>query len=233
MIKKFLIGKMIRSFNDNEHFIIDYIDNYCADKDDIKILDVGCGNGDMTIRFLSGIQGKSYKIYGLDNIEKSEEKSIEYKKINLDGETFPFNDNFFDIVYSNQVLEHILDKDNFIFECNRTLKKGGLFILSTENIASFDNIVSLICGQEPISQHTGSKYNTNSFLSPHYMKKNDHRDGNKYLHKNVCSYYGLKRLAEVNGFPKIGIKSFGNICKVIEIILPIYNRLIIIYGFKD
>ncbi|MFH1048215.1 MAG: class I SAM-dependent methyltransferase [Patescibacteria group bacterium] len=232
MIKKFLVNKMLKAFDDNEYFIRNHINNYC-NKKNVNILDVGCGDGSMTMKFLNGLRGEDYELYGLDNLEKNDNKLIKYKKINLDGEIFPFADNFFDIVYSNQVLEHILNKDNFIFECNRTLKNGGLFILSTENISSFDNIISLILGQEPVSQHTGSKYNTNSFLSPHFMEKNDDKNGNKYLHKNVCSYYGLKRLAKMNGFSETKIKSFGNICKLAEMILPIYNRLITIYGIKD
>lgn len=222
----------MRSFDDNERFIRNLINNYCKDKDNLKILDVGCGNADMSMKFISELKQDMFELYGIDTIKKNGNKISKYKKVNLDGEVFPFEDNFFSIVFSNQVLEHILNKDNFIYECHRILKSGGLFILSTENIASFDNIISLIFGQEPISQHTGSKYNTNSFLSPHFMEKIDSVNGNKYLHKNVCSYYGLKRLAKVNGFSSLKINSFGNISKIMEILLPVYNRLIIIYGIK-
>ena len=224
---------MLGAFYDNEQFIRKRINDYSRDRRNLKILDVGCAEGKMTLKFLSGIRKNTFEIYGLDVLAKCRNKMIKYKNVDLEGGRFPHTNNFFDIVYSNQVLEHILDKDNFISECNRVLKIGGLFILSTENIASFDNIVSVLFGQEPISQHTGSKFNTQSFFSPHFMQKNSNKEGNKYLHKNVCSYYGLIRLAKINGFPGIKIKSFGHINKIFEVFFPIYNRLIIIYGYKN
>ena len=73
---------------------------------------------------------------------------------------------------SNQVIEHIANKDTFIKESNRVLKNDDICITSTETIASFDNILSLMCGQESIVQSTSHGFFTMSFLSPHFMKKN-------------------------------------------------------------
>lgn len=44
----------------------------------------------------------------------------------------------FDMVYSNQVIEHISDLKNFIKNCNLTLKKGGYFIAE---YPSFNNLI--------------------------------------------------------------------------------------------
>ena len=43
----------------------------------------------------------------------------------------PFNDGEFDIVLSSQVLEHVENTDNYLKECHRLLKPGGLLFLST------------------------------------------------------------------------------------------------------
>jgi len=89
----------------------------------------------------------------------------------LESAVFPFEDKTFDVVCSNQVIEHISNKDTFIKESNRVLKDDGICITSTENIASFDNILSLMCGQEPLAQSTSHEFHTSPFLSPHFMKK--------------------------------------------------------------
>lgn len=232
MLKKIFIDKMVESFRENENYIRESINLYCHSKRTVKIIDVGCGDGAMTNKFIRDID-IAHETYGIDGCDSCENSKIKYRKANLDGESFPFADNEFDVVISNQVIEHILNKDFFISECYRILKSGGLCVISTENVASFDNILSLILGQEPLSQHTGSKFITNSFLSPHFMERVDAKFGNKYLHKNVCSYYGLKRLARVNGFENIKIKSFGNFFWVLEKLFPIYNRLILVYGLKE
>ncbi len=232
-----LFTKNIRNaFFKNEVYISSLIATYLNQKsssDKAFVLDVGCGQGDMTKKLLSRIDPEvSITLYGIDGISSCKNKQITFTSIDLEKGIFPYQDGYFDVVYSNQVIEHILDKDTFLSESHRVLKKGGLFICSTENTASVDNIVSLLFGQEPLSQHTGSKYHTNSFLSPHFMQPMPPDEGNKYAHKNVCSYYGLLRLAKVNGFEDVKIKSFGNVCGLFEEIFPIYNRIVTIYASK-
>ncbi len=87
-------------------------------------------------------------------------------------------------------------------------------------------------GQEPLSQHTGSRFYTSSWLSPHFMKRIPGKTGNRYLHKNVCSYYGLQRLLKVNGFKSFEMISLGNVNVILEKIFKPYNRLLVISAIK-
>lgn len=57
----------------------------------------------------------------------------------------------FDLIVSNQVIEHLYDTDIFIEEIFRTLRPGGVVVLSTENLASWHNIASLVVGWQPFS----------------------------------------------------------------------------------
>ena len=47
----------------------------------------------------------------------------------MNSERFPFDDDFFDYIFSHDVYEHILDWENYVSECQRVLKKGGEIIL--------------------------------------------------------------------------------------------------------
>lgn len=231
LISNILSKKIISAYSDGEHFITQQINRY--PKDHIKILDVGCHNGLITRQILKTVY-KKYSIYGMDLLNKTDvDKQIHYKKSFFDNKNFPYKNNSFDIVYANQVIEHIIHKDRFIRECRRVLKKGGYCLLATENIASLDNVISVLLGQEPIAQHTSTDYATNSFLSPHFMKKTNHKKNIYHMgHKNVTSYYGLQRLMQVNGFKNTKIASFGHINKIFEKLLPIQNRVIVGFAKK-
>lgn len=95
-----------------------------------KILDVGCGRG----RMLSQLNGDKY---GLDPSERAiTTAKEEYTDINWvvgDATNLPFPDNFFDFVYSIEVIEHVRDSDKMIEEIWRVLRPGGYAFIQTPN----------------------------------------------------------------------------------------------------
>jgi ubiquinone/menaquinone biosynthesis C-methylase UbiE len=230
-VSSLLTQKMKHTFTDS-YVVVNKIIKYHLGNSNktLKVLDIGCGEGEIIKEYLKDIP--NCQIYGLDCYDQIKNKKIIYSKVDLESDDYPFPANFFDIIMAGQVIEHILNKDRLIANCHRLLKKGGIFVCATENIASFDNIISLMLGQEPLSQHTGAKYNSQSILSPNFMMKIKDKTGNRYHHKNVCSYYGLQRLFKINGFTHPQIKSLGNISLIFEKLFPIYNRLIIVSGVK-
>ena len=50
------------------------------------------------------------------------------QKANLEDDKFVFEDAFFDIVVSFEVLEHLYDPQKFISELKRVTKKGALIL---------------------------------------------------------------------------------------------------------
>lgn len=229
--RDFLIKKIIEAFRVSEVYIGDEIKRY--PKKSIKILDIGCRNGEVTKKILMDCN-KKYRLYGLDLIEPEKvDKDIQYKRQFFDNKSLPYKSNSFDILIVNQVIEHIIHKDKLIEECHRILKKGGVCFTATENIASIDNAISLLFGQDPISQHTSTKYHIGTFFSPHFMEKMPPFEIDFHMgHKNVCSYFGIQRLFKVNGFRKVTIKSFGHINGILEKLFPFQNRIIVVKSTK-
>jgi len=97
-------------------------------KDNSIILDVGCKDGYLLKSIRSGNQ--SCKCYG---IEKNPDvlKIIETCDVRVaDVQNLPFENNFFDIVFVLDVLEHVEELDKAIKEIKRVLKTDGSVILS-------------------------------------------------------------------------------------------------------
>lgn len=232
-IKKSFIKKMEDAFDDGENCMNSEILKFSEKRKNktLKVLDVGVGTGEKALKITKDVSG--IELHGIDAVNICGVKSIKFKTCNIEKDNFPYEAGTFDIVYSNQLIEHILDKDRCLEECNRVLKKNGLFLTSTENIASLDNILSVMLGQEPLVQlGGGTKRRVNSILSPNFGKEFADDYNHKYGHKNVLSYYSLKRQAEINGFSSVEVKSFGNIW-LIEKILPMYNRIIVVKATKN
>lgn len=54
--------------------------------------------------------------------------------LELDCQALPFKKSSFDVVTSLDTIEHVKEWEQFLAECKRVLKPGGLFICSTPNI---------------------------------------------------------------------------------------------------
>ena len=60
-------------------------------------------------------------------------------------------------MHSNQVIEHLPQTDHFMREIRRVLAPGGYAVVSTNNLASLHNIVSLLAGYQPPPCHVSDE----------------------------------------------------------------------------
>jgi ubiquinone/menaquinone biosynthesis C-methylase UbiE len=96
-----------------------------------RILDVGCGHGEI-IKYLQ----KRGEIIGLDiSFESLQQASKHGRTVLGDGECLPFCDGQFDVVISGFVLHHIENYREALSEIRRCLKANGYLVLleSVEN----------------------------------------------------------------------------------------------------
>src|SRR5437762_11564884 len=75
-----------------------------------QVVDIGCGDGQKTLVFKNKIGCK--EIIGMDGITKrltaARKRGIQTKIADIEKK-WPFPNNFFDVVISNQVIEHLID----------------------------------------------------------------------------------------------------------------------------
>jgi 2-polyprenyl-3-methyl-5-hydroxy-6-metoxy-1,4-benzoquinol methylase len=96
-----------------------------------RILDIGCGIGTYVRRF----REFSDEVYGVDvEEERVAEASQTLPNISVaPGEALPFPDDFFDLVFSNEVIEHVQDDRRTIEEAVRVTRPGGTIVIFAPN----------------------------------------------------------------------------------------------------
>jgi ubiquinone/menaquinone biosynthesis C-methylase UbiE len=174
------------------------------------LLDVGCRDGQKTLLFWRKVSAK--KIIGIDGVkprlEAARQRGIKDVVVSDLEKRWPFRKNYFDVVVSNQVIEHVVDLDHFLGEVFRVLKPGGYRVVSTENLASWHNIFSLILGYQDFSHHLIRKSHVGNPMSPHFGEKtvswsardNSGVDDTRYPHVKIMTYRSLIKVFEAFGF---------------------------------
>lgn len=102
-------------------------------KNGIKILDLGCGTGNLSAGLSECIK---VDITGIDKsfpmLKKAKAKSLQVICADADR-NLPFNDGSFDIVIGSYVIHHIKNRMSLIAECFRILCEGSLILLTSSH----------------------------------------------------------------------------------------------------
>jgi 2-polyprenyl-3-methyl-5-hydroxy-6-metoxy-1,4-benzoquinol methylase len=99
-----------------------------------KVLDVGCGEGN----FLSKVQAIGAQPFGIE-LNKKAAKIAKDKGIHVYEELLLSHQlvDFYDVVTSFQVLEHVADPVDFVQGCINVLRPGGTLVIGVPNDDSF------------------------------------------------------------------------------------------------
>lgn len=193
--------------------------------DPIRLLDVGCGKGVFLRDFVQGLKSRwdiqPASITGVDIVRSSENVFDEissqmcFVEMNLDGNALPLEDNSFDFISCNHVLEHIFETEKLVKEFRRVLAPRGLCIIAVPNIAAWMNrITFFLWGNQPLGSELGVETVTYGFR-PSFLKKRleaFRASG----HIRDFTPRGLQDLTEHCGFQTVGwwSQSFGLVARL-------------------
>lgn len=134
-----------------------------------RVLDLGCFDGRDSVL----LKNQENDVYGVDitpgPLRKASKRGIKTFLLNIENEKWPFEKNFFDVVIAGELIEHLLDPDEFLENARRVLKPHGLLIITTPNLASLGRRLLLLLGKNPFIEI--SKYESiNGFPAVGHVK---------------------------------------------------------------
>lgn len=174
------------------------------------LLDVGCWDGVLTKRYQEMAGAKH--VYGIELVSEmaqiASQKGIHCVSMRADVDRWPFDDESIDCITSNQVIEHLSNVDHFFSEAARTLKKGGVLITSTNNLASLHNIGALVLGWSPfdLSNSSVKVLGLGNPLAVH-AGESDHAPS--WTHKCIYTPRWLFDWMKVYGLQRVSLRGAG------------------------
>ena len=185
------------------------------------ILDCGCWNGEFTLQLMAKIRPK--EAIGIEIVEKAakeaRKKGITVYQADL-NKGLKLRNNSTDVVIANQIIEHLYNTDFFISEIYRVLKPGGYAIISTNNLAAWHNIFSLLFGKQPFPADVSNNYSrVGTFFKPIKATPSwtHMRIFTASSLKQICGLYGFKieKVIGTGYYPFFGLiaKFFANLDK--------------------
>ena len=117
-----------------------------------RLLDIGCLDGSKTVLVRNVVQAA--EAYGVDfipnRLAEAERRGIHTFCVDLNNDLpLPFPDEFFDVIFCGEVIEHLFSPDTLMDEIVRLLKPGGYVLITTPNLASWKNRFALLMGWQP------------------------------------------------------------------------------------
>jgi SAM-dependent methyltransferase len=172
-----------------------------------RLLDLGTHRGEFTARVADRLGATS--VHGVELLEEhadvARSRGIEMRHADLD-DGLPFEDGAFDVVHANQVIEHVRRTDTFLREIRRVLAADGVACISTNNLSSWHNIISLAIGLQPMPMHVSDETIVGNPLNP--LDGRPHTDIGR-THLRLFTGRALKELCRRHGLALVSLRSAG------------------------
>lgn len=195
-----------------------------------NVLELGCGSG-INYRNLRTI-APAAEYHGVDLLPPGNApEGIRYAQLDLDRQTLPYADDWFDAILFTHVIEHLRDPLSVGKEIHRVLKRGGAIYVETPNWTS-----ALV----PSFRFRADQHNPFNFYDDHtHIRPYTKQSLFEFL-QDACRLR-VERVATVRNWPRIpwdflkigyGLAR-GNREKVINAFWNIYGWCICGIGTKE
>ena len=186
--------------------------NYKAE----RFLDIGCGDGSFTVILKEAFNAK--EVYGVElvkeAVDKAQKRGVICICLDIDKENLPYEDEYFDAIFAGNIIEHLLNPDHLLAEVYRTLKRGGIFLIITDNLASWHSRLLLLLGYQPYTlsiRFRSSEKAIGQFLHP--VRSSRYPDPDAGGDIGHVSLFTLRALLEALRFCGLEIKAIkGSPC---------------------
>ncbi|KPF45945.1 methionine biosynthesis protein MetW [beta proteobacterium AAP51] len=115
-----------------------------------RVLDLGCGNGELLahLRDRKGCTGYGIEIADA-NVQACVQRGIDVIQLNLDDGLALFGDRSFDVVLQLDTLQHLRNTEKMLRE---TARVGRIGIVSFPNFAHWPNRLQVLTGRMPVTR---------------------------------------------------------------------------------
>jgi methionine biosynthesis protein MetW len=195
----------------------DLITRETGRKGKLKVLDIGCGDGSFIVKFK-----ECCDVFGVDvsqiAVRKALDVGVNAYEVDVSYEKLPFSDQYFDIVYMGDVIEHLINPDFAVDEMMRVMKADGYAVLSTPNLASWLNRILLLFGMQPLFSEVSTIRQFGRFKGQTAFSVG---------HLRLFTYRALKQFLEYHGFSILKVMGapLNGITKVLRWIDRVLNNI--------
>jgi SAM-dependent methyltransferase len=172
-----------------------------------RVLDLGCYDGAFTARV--GAAAGAQQLAGVELLEEharhARARGVDITIADLEA-PLPLPDASFDLVHANQVIEHLRHTDRFLCEARRLCTPGGLVIISTNNLASWHNVATLVLGWQPMPNHVSDLVHVGNPMN--LRAGEEHADAGQ-THLRIFTGRALAELAEHHGLELVRMRTSG------------------------
>jgi len=185
-----------------------------------RVLDIGCGDGSFITKFKN-----CCTVFGVDisskAVELAEKAGLNAYRLDISSEKLPFENEYFDLVYMGDVIEHLVNPDFAIDEAARVMRPNGYLVITTPNLASWLNRMLLLLGFQPLSSEVST---VKDFGRPDRQSRISRLPVG---HLRIFTFRALKEFLSYYRFEIIEAKgvSFGMQSKTLSIIDGVLSRI--------
>jgi SAM-dependent methyltransferase len=171
------------------------------------MLDIGPHKGEFTQRVAQHVGATDVRGVELipDHVPAATERGVAVTLGDVD-DGLPYEDATFSLVLANQIIEHVRRTDLFLSEIRRVLQPGGLAAVSTNNLSSWHNVISLALGHQPMPMHVSDEIILGNPTNPEHGTA--HEDLGR-THLRLFTMRSLVELAEHHDLRAVSAQTVG------------------------